>query len=106
MKPHLDIDVTDPRKLTKARDELRRLLEIVEFALTKYTAPQHRNGQAEFIATISDGSNYGTGVDVNGVIAKMPSAFTTSDVIVALGTEGKENRNRVKIALKKALDEG
>src|SRR3989442_865590 len=99
MKPHLDIDVTDPKKLARARAELSRLLEIVEFALGKYS--HARNGESDLPMPIQHEGHNQNGAEekpnIREVIARLPIKFTTSDVIVGLGNEGKENRPRVKM---------
>ena len=99
MKSNVDIDVTDPKKLVRARAELWRLLEIVDFALGKYGHTHHSSqGQVDLAIHTPNNSN-GSKPNIREVIAALPSKFTTTDVIIGLGTEGKDNRARAKMVL-------
>ena len=108
MKPNIEIDVTDPKKLQRAIHELRRLLEIAEFALGKYVKPQD-NGHGTprlpmpGLDMVLDHPVIESTQSIEHIIRSMPPKFTTTDVILALGDEGKENRGRVKMALKRAV---
>ena len=107
MKSNLDIDITDPKKLLRARDELRRLLEIVEFALTKYGKEPHNSHSELTLPLATDPpSQPGSSRQILEVISKLPLKFTTSDVIQGLGEDGKDSRPKVKMILKQAVENG
>jgi hypothetical protein len=109
MKTYSDIDITDPRKLERNKAELTRLLEIVEFALGKYKHVGD-NGQSELPLPVqaADVEHITTkdGRSIMEIVRNLPATFTTSDVMVALGNDGKDNRGRVKMALKRAVEAG
>jgi hypothetical protein len=100
MKPDFDIYVTDPRKLHQAKIHLTRLLEIVEFALSKYEGNRNGHGTPDLGLPDFGGFKHDTKKpDIAGIIAALPEKFTTTSVILALGSEGKDNRARAKMVL-------
>ena|SRR6266498_276691 len=109
MRPSFEIDVTDPVRLRAAKVQLTRLLEIVDFALTKY--PQSQGHPDLFAKAMENGdgdhlSPHQGKPNINYIIADLPNKFTTSNVILALGVEGKENRARAKSVLNQLVKKG
>ena len=109
----LEIDLTDRASLLKTQAELNRMLNIVKFALEQI--PNHRpNGQMErsnlvFLEPeqhrLLDSNRSNIDQEVLHIIYKLPGKrFTTSDVMVEMGTKAKEKRGAIKMALKRAVD--
>jgi len=106
---NLEIDISDPRQLSKIRAELTRLLSIVDFAISQHNSAHGKalEGQSTLLHPIDNGAENGSRTHpVDAAIEAVPLRFTTSDVIVALGNEGKASRSAVKLALKKLADAG
>jgi hypothetical protein len=108
----LDIDISDPKKLSRAKLELTRLLKIVDFALLQHAGGESLSPQPELpmrgIHALSGGGNNGHGpkeIDrrVIEIIDGLPNRFTTTDVILGFRDEAKEKRPQIKLALKRAV---
>jgi hypothetical protein len=105
----LEIDVSDPKQLAKAKAELTRLLKIVDFAMLQVHGTQSDGSQPDLsgFAHPHDPSKPSTSERIiRDAIAVLPQQFTTSDVILHLGGEGKEMRATVKMVLKRSVEEG
>ena len=115
---NIEIDITDPKKLARARASLLRWLKIVDFALLEYsgrhqaptngqTEPQSDEVQSNLVLTHVNGTAYReTDAQITALLQTMKRKFTTTDLILGLGDRGKESRYRVKMALKRAEGEG
>jgi hypothetical protein len=104
-----EIDIRDPKSLERARAELTRVLEIVEFALSKYRGNsngKHQDDLAIRVPAETPPATRESDTAVLDVVSRLPNKFTTTDVILAFGDEGKENRTRIKLALKRAVESG
>jgi hypothetical protein len=111
-----DIDIADPKKLARAKVELTRLLRIVDFALLEYGRASSSGPQAELPMEgilLQSETRRTNGHEpreteklVLDVIERLENRFTTSDVILAFGNEGKEKRPQIKLALKRAVENG
>ena len=114
-----DIDITDPKKLSRAKVELTRLLRIVEFALLEHAGAGSSDPQAELpmetsrvilpaLQTVRANGHEPRESDrlVLDIINRLENRFTTTDVILAFGDEGKERRPQIKLALRRAVEAG
>lgn len=106
---NVEIDISDPRKLTRIKTELTRLLNIVDFALAQHAANQptssgpllplqHQNGDPTPLQKAES--------EILEIIDSLPKRFTTTDVMLAMGDRGKERRNTIKLVLKEAARVG
>src|SRR5687768_7443958 len=93
----LEIDLTDRSQLLKAKGDLKRLLDIVNFALD-----QSKNGSERTMADVA--VNAISDSPVMNVVHSLPTTFTTSDVIIGMGESGKEQRGAIKTALTRAVE--
>ena len=102
----IEIDLSNRRELEKTRAELQRYLGIIEFALQDKAA-QNGNGHVEMFS-IKDAPFGLRGEDsaVIEVLNKLPSKFTTTDVVLGFGDDAKEKRGAIKSALKRAEESG
>lgn|SRR5437667_2020542 len=112
----LEIDLTDRASLLKTQTELNRLLNIIQYALNQL--PDRRNGQPDLsnvVITHPDNDHIKSsnlqrllnGLDqevLHIIYTSLEKRFTTSDVMVQMGTKAKENRGAIKMALKRAVD--
>ena len=100
-----EIDVTNRAELLKKRGELLRTLAVVEFALRQLNDPLKANGNGELSQIMDQVDAFmpkqirETDKPVKDVIDELPSKFSTSDVMVKLGTMAKESRGLVRTAL-------
>jgi hypothetical protein len=104
-----EIDIRDPKSLARARTELTRVLEIVEFALSKYSGNsngKHQEDLAIPAAVETPPATRESDFAVWEVISSLPNKFSTTDVILGFGNEGKDSRSMIKLALKRAVENG
>jgi len=103
---NFEIDISDPRKLTRVKSELTRLLTIVDFALAQHLANRGIIQEGGLFAA-SNGRSYDEQEKpILSVIHSLPQRFTTTDVIIGMGEQGKESRGAIKLELKRAVDAG
>ena len=101
-----DVNLNDARALRKAKAELSRLLTIIDFALSKIE-PANRNGHDRTLPlelTRNALDILASEKPILDIVNRLPDQFTTSDVIIALGDEGKEKRNAVKFTLSREVE--
>lgn len=102
----LEIDITDQKQLVKAKADLTQLLAIVDFAISQKNG-SHHNGVHNVTSLLPlDSVNEVRPVfqPILDIIARLPDQFTTSDVIVALGENGKRDRPLAKSAITDAVE--
>ncbi len=108
----LEIDLGDPRQLAKTRAELQRYLQIVEFALKEELEKArnengHNNVHPELLRVPTLQVSYNEDDEsVFAVMNRLPSRFTTTDLILGFGDEAKEKRTLIKSVLKRAEQQG
>lgn len=99
----LEIDISDRNELNKTRAELQRLLNVVEFAISEMERKhQNGNGSPELVLEIPRSDD----APIRDIIGRMPKQFSTTDVVLAMGDDGKEKRGLIKSALKRAVENG
>jgi len=86
----LDIDLNDRRQVLQARDDIARLIKIVDFAIENTPRIETRG--------LPLGDKF-----IWDIVETLPDRFSTTDIIVALGTIGKEKRGLVKCVLARAV---
>src|SRR5258708_31929199 len=110
---NVEIDITDYKKLMRAKATLLRWLKIVDFAIVQYHGPPsfdesrdkpEPKGVQPRLAFMPEGVSTSAEIDaqINRLLEGLKKKFTTTDLILGLGDKGKENRPRVKLALKPA----
>ncbi len=101
----LEIDLSDQAQLVKAREELRSLLEIVEFAMARRSrGPKPSPNQPSLEGIESSSETVVADPRIKEIINTLPYRFTTSDVLNALGDEPKPKRDLVKVTLRRMVD--
>jgi hypothetical protein len=105
---NLNIDITNARQLRQARDELTRLLNIVEYAIRQNATGGTKPEEVDQLQlqTTNGHTNLSVEAPVMEVIKSLPEHFSTTDIIVALGDKGKDSRSAVKMVLKRAVNTG
>jgi hypothetical protein len=103
-----EIDLSDRSQLVKAKDELARFLTIVEFALTQQNGHNRTVNGQEPLALIEARTSQVRDAykPIMEIVKGLPNSFTTSDVIIALGDNGKEYRAVAKGAIADAVQRG
>ena len=113
----LEIDLTDRHALIKIKAELTQWLNLIEYALTDQQGPgrpqraENRINGAEQSFVSHHGTLNARPKPVNplfeevlGVVNKLPTNFTTTDVMVAMGTKAKANRGTIKLAIQRLIE--
>ena len=102
--------INDPRELAKARAELTRMLEVVDFALSKHNGKsngEQRGGAGIGASAETPSAAQEADAEVLEVVNRFEKKrFSTTDVVLAYGNDGKEKRSRIKLALKRAVKNG
>ena len=104
-----EIDISDPKKLRQQRSELHRLLNIVDFALAQHTSHQGNGHVAapELPLPLPRPAIASTkAAAVQATLQQMPRRFTTTDMVIAMGDEGKPMRTAIKFGLRAAVKKG
>jgi hypothetical protein len=103
----IEIDLDDRRQLEKTRAELQRYLGIIEFALQEKTTNGNGNGHLELLQIPTIHTNIrNEDASIMAVIDSLPKRFSTTDVVIGMGDEGKEKRGAIKSLLKRGAENG
>jgi hypothetical protein len=107
---NLEIDLADRSQLIRLRNELRRHLGVVEFAI-KESQKNDDNATQELLMPLpAQFSHTRDGVKstdnkVKRIIDSLPSRFNSTDVFLKFGEEAKIRRGAIKLSLKRALQD-
>jgi hypothetical protein len=102
----LEIDISNRVELNKLKTELSRYLKVVDFAISELDSgkPNFTDGQL----SLMNGNGH-TPIGkfderVSHIITTLPKRFNTTDVMIQIGDDAKENRGSIKLALKRAVE--
>lgn len=105
---NFEIDISDPKKLAKVRNDLTKMLTIVDFAITQHSTNRHHPADGLLPLPIAkNGSDFRKAdAPILEVLEHLANKFTTTDIVIGMGNEGKESRGAIKMALKRAIEAG
>jgi hypothetical protein len=106
---NLEIDLSDRSQLVRLRNELKRYLGVIEYALKESGPADDGQGTLPLPmpAEFSHIRNRVKSTDekVRKIIDSLPLRFNSSDIFLKFGDEAKMRRGAIKLSIKRAVDD-